>query len=398
MKSNEKKLTLGLVALYLAFVFFGGLIMGRGSFVFADDNADKLGELNRQIEEYERQIKDLKSKANTLSNQIAQFNAQIKLTELKINQTQEQITLLGGRIDQLRLSLADLQNAFQMRAVETYRLSRTNEIALLFLSLTDLRQAMAKYHYLIKIQEADRNLLTRLQAAQETYTNQKTELEDLNQVLGVQKETLDNQKNSKNNLLGATRNDEKKFQQLLSEAKAQLSALRRYVLSQGGASILQNQTKCDGWGCYFNQRDSQWGNIGLGGSSYSMAEYGCLVTSVSMIASHVGRNIKPSDIAINSNFFVPGPNGTMTGYLYHNAEGMPFSLTVVSKNSLDSELAKGPVIAGLFSGPDHFIVILRKEGDNYIMHDPFLENGSNRPLTDKYTISNISSLRIVSFN
>ena len=393
MKSNEKKLTLGLVTLYLAFVFFGGLIMGRGSFVFADENEDKLSELNRQVEEYERQIKDLKSKANTLSNQIAQFNAQIKLTELKINQTQEQITLLGGRIDQLRLSLADLQNAFHMRAVETYRLSRTNEIALLFLSLTDLKQAMAKYHYLIKIQEADRNLLTRLQTAQETYTNQKTELEDLNQVLGVQKETLDNQKNSKNNLLGATRNDEKKFQQLLSEAKAQLSALRRYVLSQGGASILQNQTKCDGWGCYFNQRDSQWGNIGMGGSSYSVAEYGCLITSISMVASHKGKNIKPSDIAINSNFFVPN-----TGYLYHTVDGMPFYLTSVSKDNLDSELAKGPVIAGLFSGPDHFIVILRKEGDNYIMHDPFLEDGSNRPLTDKYNVSDISSLRIVSFN
>ncbi len=233
MKSNEKKLTLGLVTLYLAFVFFGGLIMGRGSFVFADDNADKLGELNRQIEEYERQIKDLKSKANTLSNQIAQFNAQIKLTELKINQTQEQITLLGGRIDQLRLSLADLQNAFQMRAVETYRLSRTNEIALLFLSLTDLRQAMAKYHYLIKIQEADRNLLTRLQTAQETYTNQKTELEDLNQVLGVQKETLDNNKTAKNYLLAQTKNNEKQYQALLAQAKAEFEAIQAIIAGGG---------------------------------------------------------------------------------------------------------------------------------------------------------------------
>ena len=77
---------------------------------------------------------------------------------------------------------------------------------------------------------------------------------------------------------------------------------------------------------------------------------------------------------------------------------MPFSLTTASRSILDSELSAGrPVIAGLYSGPDHFIVILRKEGENYIMHDPFMPDGGNRPLTDAYSISDISSLRLVSF-
>jgi len=76
----------------------------------------------------------------------------------------------------------------------------------------------------------------------------------------------------------------------LTQAKNQLAAMRRFVTGQGGASILQNQTKCDSWGCYYNQRDSQWGNIGIGGSSYSMAEYGCLISSIAMVASHYGKN------------------------------------------------------------------------------------------------------------
>jgi len=66
---------------------------------------------------------------------------------------------------------------------------------------------------------------------------------------------------------------------------------------------------------------------------------------------------------------------------------------------LDSELSAGrPVIAGLYSGPDHFIVILKKDGDKYIMNDPFMENGNGKPLTDKYSVNDITSLRLVSFN
>jgi len=359
-----------------------------------DSRSDKKSCLEEVERYYTQQIESYRAKANTLSNQIAQFDAQIYLAQVKIESTQEQIALLGGRIDQLTLSVQDLDEAFSSRAVETYRMSRMSDPAYMLLSVADASEAVSRFHYLRKIQEADRNLLKRLKSAKDTYVEQKGDLEKLEQVLGVQKEALDSQKVAKNSLLSATRNDEKKYQELLSQAKSQLAAFSRFAASQGGASILSNQTKCDGWGCYYNQRDSQWGNIGLGGSSYSVAEYGCLVTSISMVASHYGKNIKPSDIAVNQNYFVPN-----TGYLYHTADGMPFSLTTASKSILDSELSAGrPVIAGLYSGPDHFIVILRKEGDKYIMHDPFMPDGGNRPLTDAYNVSDISSLRLVSFN
>jgi len=353
----------------------------------------EISDLTTRINCYEKELGRLGAQSKTLANQIAQFDAQIRLTTLKISQTEEKIVLLGGRIDQLETSLNALSNAFSSRAVETYKMARVGDAFLILISAPDLTGAVSRFHYLQKIQEADRDLLSRLQAAQITYQGEKTDQETLQKELGVQKANLNSQKAAKANLLAATKNDEKNYQKLLAEAKAQLAALRRFVIGQGGASILNNQTKCDGWGCYYNQRDSLWGNIGMGGSSYSVAEYGCLITSVSMIASHYGKDIKPGDIAVNSNFFVPG-----TGYLYHSAEGMPFSLTSVSKDSLDSELSKGPVIAGLYGGPDHFIVILRKEGSNYIMHDPFIPDGGNRPLTDKYNVSDITSLRLVQFN
>ena len=237
--------------------------------------------------------------------------------------------------------------------------------------------------------------MVRLQEAQDVYEEEKDDQESLHAQLEQQGKVLGAQKTAKANLLTVTQNDEKHYQSLLAQAIAQKNAFLRFISGQGGASILENQTVCDGWGCYYNQRDSQWGNNFLGLSGLSVASYGCLVTSVSMIASHQGINIKPSDIASNPSAFFGD-----TAYMLHSysVNGVSVATQWASKSLLDGELAAGrPVIAGLYGGPDHFIVILRKEGDQYIMHDPFLENGGNRPLTDRYNVSDISSLRLVSF-
>ena len=386
MKINEKKIFLSILT---SILFLGSVVWVSAQTCSNQD------ECNNLIQQYTDQISKLQGQANTLKNQIAQFDAQIKLTTLKIAQTQDQIALLGGRIDQLGVSLASLTTAFSSRAVETYKLSRFENNFALVLSANDMADAVSRLHYLRKIQEEDRSLLEKLQTAQTTYQGEKADQEKLQKQLKAQQASLNAQKVAKNNLLTATRNDESRYQQLLSQAKAQLAAFQSFVTRQGGASILSNQTKCNDWGCYYNQRDSQWGNIGMGGSPYTMANYGCLATSVSMLASHYGKNIKPNDIAVSSDAFVPG-----TGYLYYSftVNGISVTVSSASKSILDSELSAGrPVIAGLYSGPDHFIVILRKEGDKYIMHDPFLENGSERPLTDEYSPSDITSLRLVSF-
>ncbi len=379
------------------FLFISVLtLLGFTTSYVRSETCGSVDECNKRIEEYQNQITKLQSQSNTLKNQIQQFDAQITLTSLKIKKTEEEILKLSGRIDQLEVSLDSLTKAYSNRVVETYKMGKISDPIYLLLSSSSLNDAFSRYSYLMKIQESDKDLLNRLQTAQNNYKEERNDQQDLQQELEKQKKNLDSQKLSKANLLLVTKNDEKKYQQLLSDAKAQLSAFRRFITVQGGASILGNQTKCDSWGCYYNQRDSSWGNMGLGGSSYSVAEYGCLVSSVSMMASHNGKNIKPSDIASLPSAFVNG-----TGYLLwqFSVNGVKVTISSLSKSNLDSELSKGnPVIAGLYRGPDHFIVILRKEGNNYIMHDPFMESGSNRPLSDKYNVSDITSLRLVSFN
>lgn len=200
--------------------------------VFAQDQG-KLDELNRQIQEYSAQISRLQSQASTLSNEVAQFDARIRLTELKIDQTQGQITLLGGRIDQLEISLDNLSAAFNSRVGETYKLARLEDSPIILLTSDNVSRAVSKFHYLQRIQEADQKLIDRLDSAKNTYTEQKTELEELEQVLSDQKAELDRQKAAKANLLAITRNDEKRYQELLSAARAEYEAIQTIIAGKG---------------------------------------------------------------------------------------------------------------------------------------------------------------------
>lgn len=204
--------------------------------VMAQSDSEKMQDLSRQIEEYNAQIKRLQGQAASLSNEVASFDAKISITELKIDSTQSQIGLLGGRIDQLVVSLESLERAFNSRASETYKLSRLESSPVLLLASGDVSEAVAKYHYLQKIQEADKKLIGRLDSAKTTYSEQKVELEDLEKVLGAQKEQLDVQKSAKANLLAITRNDEKKYQELLSHARAEYEAIQAIVAGQGDES------------------------------------------------------------------------------------------------------------------------------------------------------------------
>ncbi len=193
--------------------------------------AKTIPQIQDEIEQYEKEISRLRSQANTLSNQIAQFNAQIRLTTLKIAETQEKILLLGGRIDQLEVSLETLTEAFSSRASETYKMVRLGDSLIFLISAPDLSSVVSRYHYLQRIQEADRNLLMRLQKAQGVYQEEKTDQEDLQEQLEIQKASLDTQKKAKSALLTQTKNDEKRYQALLAQALAEQRALEAALVS-----------------------------------------------------------------------------------------------------------------------------------------------------------------------
>lgn len=216
------------------FLFLISASLLLGSVTFANSQTcNNETECNNLIGEYEGQISKLQGQANTLKNQISQFDAQIKLTTLKISKTEEKISQLSGRIDQLEGSLDSLTEAFSERVIETYKMSKVNDPLFLIISSPNLNEVFSRYSYLRKIQDADRDLLQRLQTAQDNYKEEKTDQEDLQKQLEKQKSDLDNQKAAKAHLLNVTRNDEKKYQQLLAQARAEYEAIQAIIAGKG---------------------------------------------------------------------------------------------------------------------------------------------------------------------
>ncbi len=206
----------------LSVLFF--VFLGLGYFTSSVESKT-LEEIQQEIDRYQKETDRLSAQSKTLSNQIAQFDAQIKLTSLKISQIEEKISLLTGRIDLLEGSLGKLTEAFSSRAVETYKMARLGDPMIFLLSASDLSEAALRFNFLQKIQEADRDLLMRLQKAQTSYKAEKETQEELQAQLEKQKANLNSQKIAKASLLLVTRNDEKRYQSLLREAQLELEAL-----------------------------------------------------------------------------------------------------------------------------------------------------------------------------
>lgn len=189
------------------------------------------GDVQQRIICYENNILKLKDSGKTLVSQILQFDAQIKLTSLRIQKTEEQIGLLSGRINQIEGSLESLTEAFNERAIETYKMAKVSDPFLLIISSDNLSEAFNRFSYLKKIQEGDRNLLDRLQKANDTYKDQKVDQEDLQKQLETQQKQINTQKLAKKTLLDQTKNDEKKYQLLLNQAMAEKAAIERALVS-----------------------------------------------------------------------------------------------------------------------------------------------------------------------
>ena len=349
----------------------------------------------------QRKVNDLSSQADSLSSQIAVMDSQIKLTEARIAANQKQISDLTLDIDTTNKKITGLQDTLNnLSQVLINRVKATYEVGTIepfqiLLSSNDASNFLSRLNYLKIAQGHDRKIIFETTQAKNDYTNQKDiltdkkkQIEALKKQLEDYSKQLDQQKQSKKTLLAETQGSEASYQALLDQAKTQLAGFSSFAQSQGGATILSNQTVCDDWGCYYNQRDSQWGANSLNGTRYSLASDGCLVTSMAMVYTHYShKSVNPQTINSDSwNFASYYPaflNFTI------RADGV---VSTRDGSSISSELQSGrPVIAGIkySNGDTHFVVLTDYNGGNYLMNDPFTPNGHKIPFTSKYSLNSI---------
>ena len=405
-----KKLILAF-SILIIFVFGSPFVVAQTSSPTPTPSSSSTQDLQNQIRGLESKISNLQSQERTLSSQIGVMDNQIKLTTLKINATKQQISDLtldidtaGKKIESIDNSLDNLTKVLVNRIQATYKIGGAPSFQILMAS-NDVSDFVERANYLRIAQAHDKRLIYDTVQARNDYENQKTLFEEeklrveaLNKELQAYTNELSSQKEEKDRLLAETQGSEANYQQLLAQAKAQLAAFSSFTTSQGGASLLGNQTQCDDWGCYYNQRDSSWGGNSLNGTGFTLASDGCLVTSMAMIYSHYGhRGVNPQTInSISSNFASYYP-----AYLKKTifADGATSSRIYAE---IDSVLGSGnPLVIGIsYDGgniADHFVVFVSGSGGNYVMKDPFTPNGNNISFGERYPGVRIVEIEKVNF-
>lgn len=402
--------------LIISIIFLSAFLIARSTLAQTSTptpspDAAKNEEIQKRINELQSTISRLQSEENTLRSQISVMDNQINLTELKITSTEKEIADLSldidtadKKINRLEGSLNKLSEVLINKIKATYVVGSNSSFQVLLTS-NNVTDFVTRANYLRIAQQHDKRLIYDTVQARNDYKNQKVIYQDqkskaevLQDQLSVYRVQLEQEKRAKDQLLSETQGSEANYQRLLAEARAQLEGFSNFAQSQGGASILTNQTQCDDWGCYYNQRDSQWGNSSLNGTSYTLASDGCLVTSMAMVYSHYGhRGVTPATInSIPSNFASYYP-----AYLKKviTADGVTTSRVY---DSLDAVLASGhPVVVGISydNGPiaDHFVVFTGGSGGTYTMKDPFTPNGNNIDFRSRYPAARIVDAEKVVF-
>ncbi|MFA5136099.1 MAG: hypothetical protein WC489_01765 [Patescibacteria group bacterium] len=355
----------------------------------SSSSASSNTDLQNKIREYEKKLDELRQQKNTLASQIQEMDTQIYIKTLTIQQTEQKITAtereidtLSSRIDSLDSSLTNLSKLLIERVVSGYK-KRAVSFFDIFLNSENVSDLLNNFKYQKTTQENNQKLLIQVQEAKTNYEEQKIiretkkqELDQLIVTLERQKIELNQNQAQKQKLLADTNNDETTYQSLLAQAQAQLKGFKTFVQSSGGSSIIgANQFGTGSDGSYYSQRDERWANQTIGYSSESILKVGCLLTSIAMFGKKNGDNVTPADIASNPSRFYMS-----TAYMKHPWPGIAGKSYVSigsARSIIDNELNTGNYVivgisysSGCYYGGDHFVLLTKKDGDDYMMHDP----------------------------
>ena len=392
--------------LFCSFVFSAAFFY-TPSIATAATTGDTIESLKAEIASYQNQLKEIGSQKVTLQSTISELTlkqkelgAQIKITQTKISTANGQIKDLNSSIGDTEESISENQSAIA-KALRTVAQDEKTSLVTQLISSHSMQDAWQAADVTLQFNRALGDNIsdlriskTELSKNRDKVTAAKTDLVSLQNDLKTQNTSVAQNKTQQQRLLAQTQNSEVTFQKLLTAAKAELASFSAFTTGAGGSGILTNQTVCDGWGCYYNQRDSQWGNMPLSGTRDRLAAYGCLVTSVAMVLTHYGYgNVNPISVNSNPSNFSP-VGGLMLYTIYVGNITATRTKESVATRAIDSILASGnPVIAGLRAyGGTHFVVIVSGSNGSYLMRDPYVPNGSDIDFTTHYKVSSIFSI------
>ena len=136
------------------------------------------------------------------------------------------------------------------------------------------------------------------------------------------------------------------------------------------------------------QRDPRWSSKKLGTSTSNLGGYGCLVTCLAMVSKYYGHDTDPDQL--NKKLIEVGGFAQKNLYVWGSLSKIypditetknintPKALTELQFKEIEAELTLGrPVICEVDMIPAtsnidmHFVLVIGKEGDNWIVADPW---------------------------
>lgn len=213
----------------------GGLVivwlLGTG-LVYGQNQAEQYQNIQNQINELTEKIKDSQNQQKTLASTISLLNNQIALKELEIRSTEVELETVEREIVALDINLDEVAKILVEKISESYRRSFFNPSYYIFTS-GGFGEFLERAKYLQEAQKNDRKILEELQGNKDEKEIKQNKLTALEAQLKTQNQQLATQKNSKQELLQATKNDEQGFQQLIAKLKADAESIARALAGTG---------------------------------------------------------------------------------------------------------------------------------------------------------------------
>src|SRR3989338_10833471 len=224
------------------FLFSSLLIPPVFSEESTEDPNKKYGELQNEIEELTRKLEETRSKKVTLANQIAFMDNQISLTTLRIQETTVKIGEMEKEIEKLKERIGILEQSLTTVSellIDRIQANYKSGVVLPYYALLQsdgFSELISRSKYLRLVQAHDTKLLFEVQATKADFEQQKqlfeqkkAELDHLQAQLEQQKVSLNQQKVYKEALLTVTRSDEKRYQDLLLQARSEQAAFEKSI-------------------------------------------------------------------------------------------------------------------------------------------------------------------------
>ncbi|MCX6762767.1 MAG: C39 family peptidase [Candidatus Moranbacteria bacterium] len=357
----------------------------------------QIQDLEQKAENYRQMIELNQNKAQTLGNQIKLMEGQIFSLERdvadiqqKIDSTEQDIGSLSGQIETKKKDIEG-QKIVLGQLLQVYYENDQDTLPEMLLKNSSFSEFMNQTEYISQTGSKVDEVLSSITDAKNILEGAKKQLEAKNEQqkeqrgnISQKKMALDGEQSSKEQLLADTNGEEQKYQQLLARVEQQkqgllgdideLSQQKSSDLAAVEATLKKPKSGLASTSWYFNQRDSRWGDQGIGYSNTLMKSYGCAVTAVAMVFNYHGANINPGTLAkqpIFSHDLIVWPkswNGI--NLVSSNAHGN------IDWNVVDTEIKnKNPVIVFVRStkrGAGHYVVIHDKDkSGDYVVHDPY---------------------------